>query len=69
VEAAMAASDQLPPLVTAAMVLPDYPIGPVDKSSIQREANAMLEFGFLGSEYATEVSLGTLVESMITADP
>jgi NitT/TauT family transport system substrate-binding protein len=69
VEAAMGESDQLPPQVMAAMVLPDYPIGPVDKTSIQREADAMLQFGFLGPEYATEVSRGSLVESMITAGP
>jgi NitT/TauT family transport system substrate-binding protein len=69
VEAAMGESDHLPPQVTAAMALPDYPIGPVDKTSIQREADAMLEFGFLGPGYATEVSRGTLVDSMITADP
>ena len=66
VEAAMGKSDHLPPRVTAAMALPDYPIGPVDKTSIQREADAMLQFGFLGPQYATVVSRGTLVESMIT---
>jgi NitT/TauT family transport system substrate-binding protein len=69
VEAAMQRADDLPPQVTAAMALPDYPTGPVDKTSIQREVDAMLQFGLLGPQYAAGVSRGTLVESMITADP
>jgi hypothetical protein len=48
------------------MALPDFPTGPVDETRIQREAEAMLQFGMLGSEYTTEVQQGTLVESMIS---
>ncbi len=45
--AAMAEADQLVPVVTAVMALPEFPIGPVDKKRIQRTAVAMLEFGML----------------------
>jgi len=65
VRAAVARYDQLPPQVTAAMVLSGYPIGPVKETHIQRVALAMLQFGLLGKQYATEVERGTLVESMI----
>jgi NitT/TauT family transport system substrate-binding protein len=65
VQAAMARYDQLPKDVTAAMVLSRYPIGPVDETRIQRVATAMLQFGMLGRQYATEVQHGTLVESMV----
>jgi NitT/TauT family transport system substrate-binding protein len=65
VQAAMARYDQLPKDVTAAMVLSRYPIGPVDETRIQRVATAMLQFGMLGRQYATEVQRGTLVESMV----
>jgi NitT/TauT family transport system substrate-binding protein len=66
VQAAMARYDQLPRDVTAAMVLSGYPIGPVDGTRIQRVAAAMLQFGMLGQQYATEVERGTLVESMLS---
>jgi NitT/TauT family transport system substrate-binding protein len=65
VQAAMARYDQLPKDVTAAMVLSRYPIGPVDETRIQRVATAMLQFGMLGRQYATEVQRGTLVQSMV----
>jgi len=65
VQAAMARYDKLPRDVTAAMVLSGYPIGPVDETRIQRVAAAMLQFGMLGRQYATEVERGTLVESMV----
>jgi len=65
VQAAMARYDKLPREVTAAMVLSRYPIGPVDETRIQRVAVAMLQFGLLGQQYATEVDRGTLVESMV----
>ena len=47
------------------MVLPGFPIGPVNKTHIQRVAEAMLQFGMLGKQYTTEVQQGTLVESMV----
>ena len=65
VQAAIARYDQLPKDVTAAMVLSRYPIGPVDETRIQRVATAMLQFGMLGRQYATQVQRGTLVESMV----
>ena len=65
VQAAMARYDKLPRDVTAAMVLSGYPIGPVDETRIQRVAAAMLQFGMLGQQYATEVERGTLVRSMV----
>jgi NitT/TauT family transport system substrate-binding protein len=65
VEAAMAKSDSLPRRVTAVMALPDYPVGAVDETRIQRTAEAMLQFGLLGQQYAAEVQQGTLVRSMI----
>jgi hypothetical protein len=37
----------------------------VDDTQIQRIATAMLSFGMLGQQYASEVQQGTLVESMI----
>ncbi len=66
VQAAVARYDQLAPQVTAAMVLSGYPVGPVDETHIQRVAAAMLQFGMLGQEYATEVARGTLAESMVS---
>jgi NitT/TauT family transport system substrate-binding protein len=66
VEAAIGQSDKLPSEVTAVMALPDFPTGPVDETRIQREAEAMLQFGMLDSEYTTEVQQGALVESMIS---
>ncbi len=65
VEAALGKSDGLPAQVTAVMALPDYPVGPVDETRIQRTAEAMLQFGLLGKQYAAEVQQGTLVKSMI----
>ncbi len=65
VEAAMGKSDNLPRRVTAVMALPDYPVGAVDETRIQRTAEAMLEFGLLSQQYAAEVRQGTLVRSMI----
>ncbi len=66
VEAALGQFDKLPSQVTAVMALPDFPTGPVDTTSIQREAEAMLQFGILGGEYTTEVQQGALVESMVS---
>ena len=65
VQKAMAESDQLAPVVTAVMALPGFPIGPVDEKRIQRTALAMLQFGMLSRQDATEVEQGTLVRSMI----
>jgi NitT/TauT family transport system substrate-binding protein len=67
VERAMAKSDSLPAGVTALMALPDFPLGPVDQTRIQREATAMLQFGMLGPESASAVRQGTLVKSMISS--
>jgi len=69
VRAAMAKFDQLPAMVTAVMALPDFPLGPVDDKRIQRTAEAMLEFGMLGPQDATQVDHGTLVTSMIAPAP
>ena len=69
VEHAMEESDNLPHRVTAVMALPDFPVGPVDETRIQRTAEAMLQFGLLGQQYATEVQQGTLVGSMIGPAP
>ena len=66
VQAAIARYDNLPPQVTAAMVLSGYPVGPVNQTHIQRVALAMLQFGLLGRQYATEVEQGTLIGSMVT---
>jgi NitT/TauT family transport system substrate-binding protein len=65
VQAAMAKYDDLPPRVTAAIALPGYPIGPVDRTRIQRVAQAMLQLGMLDWRYAAEVEHGTLVGSMV----
>jgi NitT/TauT family transport system substrate-binding protein len=65
VQAAMAKSDNLPLKVTALMSVPGFPTGPVDKERIQREAQVMLQFGVLGTEFATQVAQGTLVASMV----
>ena len=65
VEHAMEESDNLPHRVTAVMALPDFPVGPVDETRIQRTAEAMLQFGLLGSQYTAEVQQGTLIRSMI----
>lgn len=65
VERALAKSDHLSLIVTALNSLPVFPIGPVNEARIEREAQVMLQFGMLSSKYATEVSQGTLVRSMI----
>jgi NitT/TauT family transport system substrate-binding protein len=65
VQAAVGRADQLPPGVTALMVLPGFPTGRVIKAQIQRVASAMLQFGMLGQAYTAEVRQGTLVGSMI----
>ena len=65
VQSAVGKADNLPPVVTALMALPGFPTGPVDDTQIQRIATAMLSFGMLGRQYASEVQQGTLVESMI----
>ena len=66
VEAAMAKADNLKPAVTAIMAVPQFPTGPVDETRIQREAEEMLEFGLLGTQYAAEVNNGSLVHSMVS---
>src|SRR2546429_872361 len=64
VQAIMAQNDKLPPPVTASMALPTtYPVGPVVAANIQRVAAAMLQFGVLGRQYATQVRQGTVVQS------
>jgi hypothetical protein len=45
VQSAVGKADNLPPVVTALMALPDFPTGPVDDTQIQRIATAMLNFG------------------------
>ena len=65
VQAAIAKYDNLGPSVTTSMALSGYPVGPVSVARIQRVAAAMLEFGFLGRQYAAGVEQGTLVKSMI----
>ena len=65
VEEAMGESDSLPHQVTAVMALPDFPVGAVDETQIQRTADAMLQYGLLGTQYTAEVQQGTLVRSMI----
>ena len=68
VRAIMAQNDKLPPQVTASMALPGtYPVGPVVAANIQRVAAAMLQFGVLGRQYATQVRQGTVVRSMIAS--
>ncbi len=69
VQAAMAKSDNLPLKVTALMSVPGFPTGPVDEERIQREAQVMLQFGVLGTEYTTQVGQGTLVASMVGPAP
>jgi NitT/TauT family transport system substrate-binding protein len=65
VQAAIAKYDSLGPLVTTAMALSGYPVGPVSKARIQRVARAMLQFGFMGQQYAPQVEQGTLVATMV----
>ena len=65
VQAAIARYDNLGPLVTTAMALSGYPVGPVSRARIQRVAQAMLQFGFMGQQYAPPVEQGTLVATMV----
>jgi hypothetical protein len=65
VQAAIAKYDNLGPLVTTAMALSGYPVGPVSKPRIQRVAQAMLQFGFLSHQDAAVVERGALVQSMV----
>ena len=65
VQAAIAKYDNLGPLVTTAMALSGYPVGPVNKARIQRVAQAMLQFGFMGRQDASQVEQGTLVAAMV----
>jgi NitT/TauT family transport system substrate-binding protein len=62
--AAMGQADHLPPEVTAVMALPDYPVGPINDTRLQRTADAMLQFGVLDQQYAAEVRNGALIRSM-----
>jgi hypothetical protein len=41
----------------------------VDEDRIQREAEIVLQFGLLGTEYATAVAQGTLAASMVGPVP
>ena len=65
VQAAIAKVDNLGPLVTTAMALSGYPVGPVSRARIQRVAQAMLQFGFMGQQYAPQVEQGALVAAMV----
>lgn len=65
VQTAMAKYDNLPPVVTDVMTLPQYPLAPVVQSRLQSEAMLMLDLGMLGKQYTTEVERGTLVASML----
>ena len=65
VQAAIAKHDNLGPQVMAAMALSGYPGGPVTEGPIETVAQAMLQFGLLGRQYAAVVDQGTLVASMV----
>jgi NitT/TauT family transport system substrate-binding protein len=65
VEAAIAKSDELSPVVTSVMALPGFPAGPVDEKRIQRVADFMLRLGMLSQQYAGEVQNGSLVASLV----
>ena len=65
VQAAIAKYDNLGPLVTTAMALSGYPVGPVSKARIHRVAEAMLQFGFMGQQYAPQIVRGTLIATMV----
>jgi NitT/TauT family transport system substrate-binding protein len=65
VQAAMERADDVPPQVTALMALPQFPTGPVDETRIQREAQAMLQFGLLAKQYTREIQDQTLIRSML----
>ena len=65
VQAAIAKHDNLGPQVMAAMALSGYPAGPVTEGPIETVAQAMLQFGLLGRQYAAVVDQGSLVASMV----
>jgi NitT/TauT family transport system substrate-binding protein len=65
VHAAIAKYDNVGPLITTAMALSGYPVGPVSKPRIQRVAQAMLQFGFVSQLYASVIEQGALVQSMV----
>lgn len=65
VEKALQKYDHLSPLVTSAMSLPDFPVGPVDSTRIQLEADDMVEFGMIPAKLQTAVQQGTVVKAMI----
>jgi NitT/TauT family transport system substrate-binding protein len=65
VQAAIAKHDNLGPQVMAAMALSRYPAGPVTEGPIETVAQAMLQFGLLGRQYAALVDQGSLVASMV----
>jgi len=65
VQAAIAKYDNLGPLVTTAMALSGYPVGPVSRARIERVAQAMLQFGFMAQQYGPQVEQGTLVATMV----
>jgi NitT/TauT family transport system substrate-binding protein len=67
VQAAIAKYDNLGPSVTTSMALSGYPVGPVSEARVQRVAVAMLQFGFLGRQYAAGVEHGTLVKAMVAS--
>lgn len=67
--AALAKSDGLPHLVTDVMAIPEFPVGAVDETRIEREALDMLQFGMLGRKYAPATENGTLVKSMLANIP
>ena len=47
------------------MALSGYPVGPVSRARIERVAEAMLQFGFMGQQYGPQVEQGTLVATMV----
>ncbi|MBO0806087.1 MAG: ABC transporter substrate-binding protein [Nocardiopsaceae bacterium] len=62
---AIARSDHLSPVVADVIALPGFVVGRVDAKSLQRAANAMLQFGQLSGKYSTVVKNGSLIRSMI----
>jgi NitT/TauT family transport system substrate-binding protein len=69
VQVAMSHYDDLPPQVAGAIAQTGYPVGPVVAATIQRVAIAMLKFGLLSHEAATEVEQNTLIGSMVAPVP
>jgi NitT/TauT family transport system substrate-binding protein len=66
VERALQKYDDLSPIVTSAMSLPDFPVGPVDDARIQREADDMVQFGMIPTKFAKIVEQGAVVKAMIS---